>query len=270
MRWGNMGAGVYTVSGNESAALLRPWIEQAQGVERSWTFADRYAKERALLYFEPSHSMVERLGDLALRLGLPATLVNEWRDATSGADALFLGFHLDFTSVRLYVQHWDYLIRHYPNTEHPLYQGFKRLPDGGHRVDAYRVFPMAGPERFALPIRTQGLALGFEAGPLNSLIEALDPTALIWTETHSANRMSWLATVRRVALPLQQTAHLLAPLKQRPLGIDAWRHSKTYRLTHLAGGQDSDKHNFTSLYFEDDPDSLWARLTSRPEALTDD
>lgn len=248
------------MSGNESATLLRPWIEKAQGVERSWSFADRYAKERALLYFEPSHSTIDRLADLGRQLGLSTELVNDWRHATPEADALFLGFHLDFTSIRLYVQHWDYLIRQYPNTEHPLYQGFKRLPDGGHRVDAYHVFPMAGHERFTPPMRAQGLELGLETEKLDSFLRDLDPNLMIWTETRSDDRVSWLATVRRMNLPLHQMARLLDPIKKRPLGADAWRHSKTHRLTHLAGGQDSDKQGFTSLYFEDDADGLLARL----------
>lgn len=241
---------------------LRPWIHEADAVERSWSFAEQGAIERALLYFEADAALISQLGQLGLTLGLDPALVTAWTAACDEADALAIGFHMDLSSVRLYVQHWDRLIDSGLNTQLPLYQGFKRLPNGSHRVDEYIAYPMASHERFAPPIRAGFEALGLDTDRSEQLISTFDPNALIWTEIQSPDRSSWLATVRRVHIPLQVSTGLLEPLKTTAPGDAMWRHAKSYPLTHIAGGFDTQKKRFISFYFEDENDELMRRLKS--------
>jgi len=235
-------------------ALLQ-WIDRADGLERSWTVSDAYHQERLLLYFEASPDRIRSLAAFATALGLSTSWIEAWQTASEGADAIFIGWHTDLSSIRLYTQHWEQVISHLPEVKIPLYQGFKRLKDGGYRADAYWPVPLAGSDRVKAPVMDAGLSAGLDSAALSEFIDNWDPNALIWTETASDQRQSWLATVRRLNVPLQVGTHLIAPLAAKnPWGASLLRHAKNYRLTHLAGGKDTEKKQFLTVYFEDSAD----------------
>lgn len=243
-------------------ALLAFWIEQADAVERSWSFGAHHDAERALLFFDNQPELVDALADTAQRLGLPQSMIAQWRVASDRADALGLAFQRDFQSIRLYVQHWDVVVSELPSPRHPLYQGFKGLPDGSTRIDQYRVLPLVDATHYGPRIRDHLQPLGAPSDLLDVLIQTVHAEQMIWTEISSPLRTSWLATVRRAEIPLHYGAQLVRALM--PDREDLWRHAKSHRLIHLAGGQDTTKQGFTTVYFEDSAEALLARLNHTP------
>ncbi len=242
-------------------------IRAADVVERSWSIgADGAVEQRFLVFLGDVDDRANDLARAASALGAPKSLISAWQNRIGGADALGLAVNTQLTSVRLYAQYWDMLVRRVQRDvlgPFPLYLGCKALPDGSLREDVYLCHPLAPKSQFMPPITTAMQGLGVPSDQIAKVFSALTEDSCIFTETENAARRSWLATVRRAAPDTKALAAALAiGFGPRPA---PWQRAVLVQaeaapLLHIAGGQDSTKGSFTTLYFESTPAQMLAAL----------
>ena len=243
---------------------LRALAAGADAAERSWSISSGRVEERVLFFFDAAAGRPAALAETAQALGMPRGLIAAWRAALPGADAVMIALRRDLRSVRLYTQYWDALaarVRAGERAPFPLYAGFKALPDGTVRRDVYHCLPMAPPEVFMPEIDAMAEGLGLDPAMTRASFASLGAHNTILTATESAERRSWLLTVRRADLETAAVARLLAPLEARPEARPVVAEAAARRLMHLAGGRDSSKGAFATFYFEADPAAAAASLT---------
>lgn len=234
--------------------------EAADAVERSWSLSQAGVERRALVFFDATDAAVGLIADAAEMLGVAPALVAAWQRALPGADAIGLALRDDLRSVRLYTQYWTALVaqvRGGRDGPAPLYAGFKALPDGSARIDSYICWPGAPRAEYMPEIAGALDAFGADRAAVEAAFAPLTPEACIFTRTKGEGRTSWLATLRRAALPPATMAAALTGVTSdlsEGAEIDAALNTRT--LLHIAGGQDTVKGRFLTLYTETDAADL--------------
>lgn len=230
--------------------MLKNLVAYADGYDRSWSIgAQGQVEERFLLYFEQVDGRSALIAQTALELGVHLDVINRWQNAFGQADAMGLAFNRARTSVRLYLQYWDILAAQVQRGDihpFPVYLGFKSLPSGQHRDDVYVCAPLAPAAQFMPPISAALARIGISD---LSALAPLSAETCIFTQTQSDTRRSFLATVRRANLDRSAVCKMLQSLPNLPYAAEIQRHAKGKDLMHIAGGQDSLKGDFTTLYF---------------------
>jgi len=235
----------------------------ADGCERSWSITDTEIEERALFFFDMSVDAARMIAKTALGLGLDEQLLGDWSKALPAADAIGLALRRDRASVRLYTQYWTLIATRVGDGDaspYPLYRGFKSLQDGSVRRDDYICLPMAPREVFWPPMKTALTGLGLDGDAAEAAFAPLDADSAIFTATQTAERHSWLTTVRRADLDPVAIADLLAPLARRDGGQAIVDAAGAGQMLHMAGGSDTVKGNFATLYFDSTAEAVLARL----------
>ncbi|MBI1417663.1 MAG: hypothetical protein GC146_10615 [Limimaricola sp.] len=250
-----------TIDGQAAIAALMPL---ADSFDRSWSIlGSGEAEERFLLFFDQPDQRVEAVADAAAMLGLPEDAIARWRAGLSGADAIGIAVNRGLTSIRLYLQYWDLLVNRVEAgnlDDFVLYRGIKGLPGGGLRDDQYVCTPIAPHSTFWPPLEHSMTGVGLPAPALAAALADLDAETCIFTRTRNAARSSWLATVRRAELDRGAWLEALAGLPDRDWATDLRRHAETADLLHLAGGRDSAKGAFATIYFTATADDLLTGL----------
>ena len=234
----------------------------AQGFDLSWSFSAQGVEKRALFFLPATSTAQSALTVAAGLLGFDDLGLQEFAEATTGADAL--GMTLSHNgSVRLYLQYWDALAAQVDQgdlTPAPLYLGLKRLAGGRARRDVYFCLPMAPESEYRPELETALLTFGAAEVPVANLLDQLTPETCIWTRTQGAGRQSWLATVRRAQIQSQDVIDALAPIANRD-GVDhVIAALRKGALLHIAGGQDEIKGSFLTFYVETDQSGMQAFL----------
>ena len=248
-----------------SQDLLSRLLQAADGCERSFSVPEGRVEDRVLFFLDHGAPGAELLREAAGELGLPAPLLAAWEKARPGADAIGLALRTDGASVRLYTQYWEVLaarLRQGDPGEMPLYAGFKALPDGSHRIDRYIAQPLAPREVFMPRLRDALRGLGLDPLAIEKALRPLTAESCIYTRTEAPDRSSWLATLRRADLEPGSVTAMLAQLTEEPRFSEIAACATQAPLIHVAGGEDSVKGPFTTLYFEITPEE--ARIALSP------
>lgn len=245
--------------------LLDRLADGADGIERSFSITADGTERRILFFFAISDGSVQRLADAAAALALPRALVAAWRSALPTADAIGLAIRDDLASVRLYTQHWQALagrVQAGDTTPAPLYAGFKALPGGRTRIDSYVCWPGAPRSEFMPEIETGLSDQGADPAAVRRAFAPLSAARCIFTRTRSGARNSWLATLRRAPMSRTDVAAALAPvLAGTPAGAEIAAAAAGRDMIHIAGGTDSVKGRFLTLYFQAGPQDVKAAIT---------
>ena len=243
--------------------LIRDLARAADGCERSWSITGSEIEERALFFFDMSVKAARMIAKTAVSLDLDEQLLADWSSALPAADAIGIALRRDRTSVRLYTQYWTLIATRVGNGDHspyPLYRGFKSLPDRSVRRDDYVCLPMAPREVFWPPMKAALTGLGADGDAAEAAFAPLDADSAIFTATQNPERRSWLTTVRRAELDPAAVADLLAPLTRREGGQAIVDAANAGQMLHMAGGSDTVKGGFATLYFSSTPEAVLDRL----------
>ncbi|WP_341863905.1 hypothetical protein [Gymnodinialimonas sp. 57CJ19] len=248
---------------DKTHAQLSHLAHNADACEKSWSITENGIEERVLFFFETSVQAAEMIATAAVDLGLPKTLLSAWSSALPGADAIGLALRCDRTSVRVYTQYWEVLAARVDagNLQpFPLYKGFKLLPSGKVRTDDYYCRPVA-PKADFWPFMAQTFeAFGLDSAQADVAFADLDAETAICTRTLGAERSSWLTTVRRAQMDRAKLADWAAPLAAREGGQAIVEALAQNDLVHLAGGTDTQKGPFLTIYLESSPSDVLAAL----------
>jgi hypothetical protein len=241
--------------------MLKNLVAYADGYDRSWSIgAQGQVEERFLLFFDHLDERSTLIAQTALDLGVHPDVISRWQDAFEQADAMGLAFNRARTSIRLYLQYWDVLAAQVQRGDiHPfaVYLGFKSLPNGQHRDDVYVCAPLAPTAQFMPPISAALARIGVTD---LAALAPLSAETCIFTQTESDTRRSFLATVRRADLDRSAVCKMLKFLPNSPYAAEIQRHAEGEDLLHIAGGQDSLKGDFTTLYFTCEQDEVLRAL----------
>ncbi|QXT39468.1 hypothetical protein [Gymnodinialimonas ceratoperidinii] len=242
---------------------LERLAHSADACERSWSMTAQGTEARVLFFFETSVEASKMIASAALSLGLPEGLLSTWSRALPGADAIGLALRGDGASVRVYTQYWEVLAARVDAgnlTPFPLYRGFKSLPSGVVRRDDYHCQPVAPKAAFWPPMAESFARFGLDPVAAEDVFADLTAETAICTRTMAAERSSWLTTVRRAELDRASLARWAAPLAERPMGDEIVEALRTRDLVHLAGGRDSEKGDFLTVYVESTPEQVLGAL----------
>ncbi|UWQ96454.1 hypothetical protein K3728_04240 [Rhodobacteraceae bacterium M385] len=248
---------------DKTHAQLNQLAHNADACEQSWSITESGIEKRVLFFFETSVQAAELIATAAVDLGLPKTLLSAWSSALPGADAIGLALRCDRTSVRVYTQYWEVLAARVDagNLQpFPLYKGFKLLPSGKVRTDDYYCRPVAPKADFWPPMAQTFEAFGLDSAKSDAAFADLDAETAICTRTLGAERTSWLTTVRRAQLDRAKFAEWAAPLAAREGGQAIVEALSQHDLVHLAGGTDTQKGPFLTIYLESSPSEVLAAL----------
>lgn len=246
-----------------SKKTIQKLVATADGFDRSWTFGDGVQDERFLLFFD-GDDCAEDLAKAATEFGFDKPTIMAWQAALENADAIGLSANASLTSLRLYTQYWDLLANRIAQNHlgpFPLYRGWKKMDKTSERHDDYICIPMA-PETVYLPrIHELSNAAGFEVEDLKSVAAKLSPQNVIYAEISNPNRKSWLATVRKAELNFDTVVTWISKSKALPEKEAILDQARRHHLLHLAGGADSHKGAFFSIYFEADQGDIERMLS---------
>lgn len=251
---------------HSALALLSELASAADACEMSWSISQADIEQRVLFFCDASVAMAGLIARTARALGAPSDLIAAWSQALPAADAVGLALRCDGRSVRLYSQYWDLLVarlRAGQTDPLPLYCGFKALPDGSQRRDDYVCLPMAPREVFWPPMAASLAWAGLDAQAAEAAFGDLEAAQAIHTRTVGDGRSSWLTTVRRAPPPRDAVLRLLGPLAERPGAEGLIAAAARHEMVHLAGGQDTSKGEFLTVYLESRPDAVMTSLTRR-------
>lgn len=236
----------------------------ADGFDKSWSFSAKGKEERFLLYFD-SPKRAQELENIAISYGFQADWLIEWRAAVNDADALGISSTASLDSLRLYTQFWDAQVRRINQnilSPFPIYFGWKKPSDLSIRLDKYMSMPMAPAERYLPKIQKLSDDLGFSKERMHELARCLTPEQIIYTETESSLRTSWLATVRKANVPDILIENWLRSGKNTKDIQEVVNHASEFPLLHLAAGHDSNKGHFNSIYFEASEQTVAAMISN--------
>lgn len=248
---------------DKTHAQLSQLAHSADACEKSWSITEDGIEERVLFFFETSVHAAELIAATAVDLGLPRKLLSAWSSALPGADAIGLALRSDRTSVRVYTQYWEVLAARVDagNLEpFPLYKGFKLLPSGAVRSDDYYCRPVAPKADFWPPMAQTFEAFGLDSTQADVAFADLNAETAICTRTLGAKRTSWLTTVRRAQVDRAELAKWASPLAAREGGQAIVEALSKHDLVHLAGGTDTQKGAFLTIYLESTPPEVLAAL----------
>jgi hypothetical protein len=198
--------------------------------DQSFSFTSSGTEHRALLGWYTPNAPIDILANMFIDWGLPPQFVQQWRLNTPGTEGVGISFNQDLSSIRLYTHKWSDLSLQ--DTGVPVYKGFKLLKDQTLRIDEYlNAGDLRSHDNLAhaqkLSLHPQWLAR------LNQL--AASDAPLLFTRTTNTSRQSWLVTARY--------AGLMADAVAGPAFAG-------YKLLHLAGGIDTVKGEFSTLYIQ--------------------
>lgn len=244
--------------------LFSRLLDLSQGFDRSWSFGANGVERRALFFLPPTNDALSVMIDTAKSLGFDSGIADEIKNVAAGADAIGMAIS-ENGSVRLYAQYWDLMAARVEAGDlspTPLYLGLKQYPDGSNRRDVYFCLPLAPTDEYIPVISEAMTTFGCDADAVSRLLGPLTPELCIWTRTQGEGRSSWLATVRRAEMDSQDMHDALCPISNRT-GISEVRAAlEVGQLLHIAGGTDSNKGDFLTLYVETDRDGMQKFLSS--------
>lgn len=233
--------------------LIARLAHEADSCERSWSIHDGRCEERCLFFFDNEPDRAVMLAETAVALGFPRDALMAWSRTLPGADAVGLAVSRDLASIRLYVQYWEAIRSRVIQGEMspaPLYVGVKALRSGRVRHDVYVCLPAAPRDLFWPRIEQALVRLGCNDAAVQPIFNGLTAATCIYTETASVERRSWLATVRRADIDPRDLAACLPRTSALSEVTDTLTSGAP--LVHIAGGTDSAKGDFVTLYTEAD------------------
>lgn len=226
-----------------SHAFNRPLIQKhlphlldlADVYDQSLSFSAVGTEHRALLGWYTPNAPIDILANMFVDWGIPAQFVQQWRLNTPHTEGVGISFNQDLSSIRLYTHQWSDLTLE--DTGVAVYKGFKLLKDQTLRLDEYiNHGDLRSHDNMAYAqsrcIHPQWIVR------LNQ--HATGDVPLLFTRTTNTARQSWLVTARYANLDADKIA---GP------GFAG------YKLLHLAGGIDTVKGEFSTIYLQ----------TQRPE-----
>lgn len=252
------------------AGLFAPLFDLAHGYDLSWSFglrAGRWSVERRALFFlPPGAETLAALIPAARALGMDEAALARFRLAMPGADALGLTVAEGGASVRLYLQWWDQMAaRVAAGDTGPglLYLGIKKLAGGVPRDDRYICLPLAPRAEYEPELAAGLTEFGISADDTAALLSPLSPERILWTRSQGAGRDAWLVTLRDAPLPQDRLIAALRALPPSRPGRDALCAAlERGALLHIAGGHDTTKGRFITLYVETDAAGMTDFLTN--------
>jgi hypothetical protein len=221
-----------------STPLNRPLIQKhlprlldlADVYDQSFSFSAIGTEHRALLGWYTPNAPIDILANMFIDWGIPQQFVQQWRMNTPDTEGVGISFNQDLSSLRLYTHKWSDLTL--DDTGVAVYKGFKLLKDQTLRLDEYINFG---------DLRSHdNMAYAQSRSKYPEWVERLNQLAagdapLLFTRTTNTGRQSWLVTARY--------ADLTADTVAGPAFAG-------YKLLHLAGGIDTVKGEFSTVYIQ--------------------
>lgn len=221
-----------------SNTLNRPLIQKhlprlldlADVYDQSFSFSAMGTEHRALLGWYTPNAPIDILANMFIDWGIPPQFVQQWRMNTPDTEGVGISFNQDLSSIRLYTHKWSDLTL--DDTGVAVYKGFKLLKDQTLRLDEYiNSGDLRSHDNLAY---AQSRSKYPEwVGRLNQL--AASDAPLLFTRTTNTGRLSWLVTARYADLTADRIA---GPALAG------------YKLLHLAGGIDTVKGEFSTVYIQ--------------------
>lgn len=244
--------------GDELNNELRALIAQADGFDRSWSLTLGHApEERCLMFFDQSPGAIRGLERAAQLLGLPNSVISQWRDMLVGSDAIGLGLSKSRSSVRLYAQFWDQQVARVMSANldpFALYLGVKSLPDGSLRKDTYLCEPLLPKAQYWPEIEQACAQFSLEPAGFETAFRDLTDENGVWTRIDGSGRSSWLLTVRKAEPDPAHVAQALSAFKDS--APEMLNFAARAPMLHIAAGDDPVKGDFISFYFEAEAEDI--------------
>lgn len=219
---------------------LQKLLKRADAFDLSWSSTEQGVERRALIGWLIGNAPHDELVQLSLQWGMPAPMVNRWREGAREAEGVGLTINADLTSLRLYTHRWKGVAP--DDFGAVVYTGYKCLADGAVRVDEYKNFgDLRQPENSRYAMENSAHPERVE----RVLQSSPDNVPLIYAQIENSGRRSWLVTVRHAKINA---------------GAVIGKDYQGSKLLHLAGGIDATKGAFDTFYVGTSPQDVFEFL----------
>lgn len=211
-------------------------VDLADVFDRSFSYSASGVEHRALIGWYVKNAQMDILSNMFCDWGFPRPMIAQWLSDSTNAEGVGVAFNQDLTSVRLYTHRWMWV--DLDDIGAPVYKGYKFLKGGSLRLDEYLNYgDLRSGDNLAY-----AQSLNSRPEWLDRLIKWVGPDIpLLFTRTFNTARKSWLVTARYAQLDA---------------GLIVGEAFRGRKLLHLAGGVDSSKGDFVTVYVSSKPSEI--------------